>query len=211
MKRKIASWIRECDEANFARFFTGHPELELLNARRAPIDLAETAALLLTGGPDISAEYLRQPAPDPAVIQEPEPERDAWEFQALAAALERGVSILAVCKGMQLFNVGLGGTLKLDIRGHNLPEQKLRNIQPVRMAANSTVRFDLVNSSHHQALDTLGAGLEVEAWSAADGIIEQVRLRDYPFALGVQYHPERDMVYAPLFDLFASEIQAAPV
>ena len=58
--------------------------------------------------------------------------------------------------------------------------------------------FARVNSSHHQAIDRLGEGLEIEAWSADDGIIEQVRLRGYPYALGVQYHPERSPLYAPL-------------
>ncbi len=204
----IASWIRESDEENFARFFTAHPGLSLRNARTGEIDLAGAAALVLTGGPDVSAEFLRQPVPDPSVIQDAEPARDAWEFAALEAAIDRGLPILAVCKGVQLMNVGLGGTLHLDIRGHNLPEQKLSNLQPLRNEAGATVRFDLVNSSHHQALDRLGEGFEVEAWSASDDVIEQVRLRDYPFALGVQYHPERDLLYTPLFERFIAEIRA---
>ena len=62
------------------------------------------------------------------------------------------------------------------------------------------------DSAVQQALAALGTGLEVEAWSTADDIIEQVRLRKYPFALGVQYHPERDVSYSPLFDLFVSQI-----
>jgi putative glutamine amidotransferase len=60
----------------------------------------------------------------------------------------------------------------------------------------------MVNSSHHQALDRVAKALEIEAWHAGDGIIEQVRLRDYPWGVGVQYHPERDLVYAPLFEDF---------
>ena len=63
-----------------------------------------------------------------------------------------------------------------------------------------------MNSSHHQAIERLGDGLEVEAWCAADGIIEQVRLRDYPFALGVQYHPERGKIYDALFEDFFDRI-----
>ena len=65
-------------------------------------------------------------------------------------------------------------------------------------------RFEKVNSSHHQAIDKLGDGLVVEAWSAQDDIVEQVRLCDYPYALGVQYHPERGKIYDALFgDFFA--------
>ena len=93
--------------------------------------------------------------------------------------------------------------------GHNLPEQKLANIQPLRVGRGASVAFAQVNSSHHQALASLAPGLEVEAWSAADDVIEQVRLRKYPFALGVQYHPERDWQYTELFELFISQITAA--
>ena len=58
--------------------------------------------------------------------------RDKWEFAAVSKALDLGLPIFAICKGLQVFNVALGGTLKLDIRGHNLPEQKDHDIQPLR-------------------------------------------------------------------------------
>ena len=60
-----------------------------------------------------------------------------------------------------------------------------------------------MNSSHHQAIDRLADGCEVEAWCATDGIIEQMRLRDHPFALAVQYHPERGKIYDALFEDFS--------
>jgi putative glutamine amidotransferase len=63
-----------------------------------------------------------------------------------------------------------------------------------------------VNSSHHQAVDSLGKNLEVEAWCATDDVIEQIRLRNYPFALGVQYHPERGRIYDGLFEDFFSRL-----
>ena len=63
-------------------------------------------------------------------------------------------------------------------------------------------QFENVNSSHHQAIDRVADGFEVEAWCTDDDIIEQVRLRDYPFALAVQYHPERGKIYDALFDDF---------
>ena len=165
------------------------------------------SGLLLTGGPDISAEFLRQPVPDPSVILDAEPARDAWEFEAIRFALENRLPIFAVCKGMQLLNVALGGTLHLDIRGHDLPELRDRDVQPLRFATDATERIARVNSSHHQALERLGDGLRVEAWSAADDVIEQVRLREYPFALGVQFHPERGEIYAPLFERFFAEVE----
>ena len=65
-----------------------------------------------------------------------------------------------------------------------------------------------VNSAHHQAIEKLGDDLEVEAWAAHDGIIEQVRLCKYPFGLGVQYHPERSRIYDSLFDDFFTRLES---
>ena len=165
--------------------------------------------LLLSGGSDISPEFLRQDVPDPSVLDKQiDPERDRWEFQAVQNALSRGLPILAICKGLQVFNVALGGTLKLDIQGHNLPDQKHRDVQPLRSARGASHRFPKVNSAHHQAIDQLGDDLEVEAWAAHDGIIEQVRLRKYPFGLAVQYHPERSRLYDSLFDDFFARLES---
>lgn len=203
----IASWIREKDEPLFARFLTAHPALDLRNARTGTVDFSEMSGLLLTGGPDISADFLRQPVHDASLIRDAEPARDAWEFAAVKHALNRRLPIFAVCKGAQLLNVALGGTLLLDIPGHDLPAQRERNVQPLRYAVDATRRIELVNSSHHQAIDALGDGLVAEAWAEEDGVIEQVRLRGHPFAFGVQYHPERDELYTPLFELFFAEVK----
>jgi putative glutamine amidotransferase len=208
--RRVLSWIREKDEGMFGSFFAGHAGVSLDNARHGPIDLGTMDALLLTGGADISAAYLQQPVTpeDLALIQEDaEADRDAFEFAAVQSALERGLPILTVCKGTQVLNVALGGTLHIDIPGHDGPELKSHNVQPLRFAAHPSVRFDRVNSSHHQALDRLGAGLQVEAWCATDGVIEQVRLENYRYGVGVQYHPERDSSYKPLFEQFIEQVE----
>jgi putative glutamine amidotransferase len=202
----LASWIRQVDETNFGRFFALRPDLRVSDARRGPVDLTTVDGVLITGGPDISAEFHRDKPADSSVIQDPEPERDAWEFAAVKAAYERGLPLLAICKGVQVLNVALGGTLHLDIKGHNLPEMKYANVQPLRYAGAARHRFPLVNSSHHQALDEVAAPLEVEAWHAEDDTIEQVRIRNYPWGVGVQYHPERDLSYAPLFEDFFAQL-----
>ncbi|PYJ20067.1 MAG: gamma-glutamyl-gamma-aminobutyrate hydrolase family protein, partial [Verrucomicrobia bacterium] len=93
-------------------------------------------------------------------------------------------------------------TLRLDIPGHKHPHQKDRDVQPLRYDTSANHRFEKVNSSHHQAVDRVADGFEIEAWCAADDIIEQMRLRNYPFALGVQYHPERGTIYDALFEDF---------
>jgi putative glutamine amidotransferase len=204
---KLATWVREKDEKWFHPFFARHPEIEICNARKDEVVIAGAGGLLLTGGSDIAPEFLNQPIPDPSILEKDvDLARDRWEFTAVDQALSRGLPILAICKGMQLLNVALGGTLKLDIPGHKLPEQKDNDIQALRSDAKATHRFERVNSSHHQAVDSLGQGLEVDAWCSADDIIEQVRLRNQSFVLGVQYHPERGKIYDSLFEDFFDRI-----
>ena len=203
----LVTWLREKDEKWFQPFFAPHTEIRVRNARLGTVNVDEADGLLLTGGADIAPEFLRQPVPDPSVLDKDlDPARDRWEFETVQKAIARGLPIFAICKGMQVLNVALEGTLKLDIPGHNLPEQKDHDIQPLRSDAKATHRLEKVNSAHHQAIERLGEGLEVEAWCATDDIIEQVRLRDYPFALGVQYHPERGRIYDAVFEDFFDRI-----
>jgi putative glutamine amidotransferase len=205
---KLATWLREKDEKWFAPFFAKHPEIEICNALKVEVSITGVDGLLLTGGSDIAPEFLRQPIPDPNLLEKDvDPTRDKWEFAAVDQALARGLPVLAICKGMQLFNVALGGTLNLDIPGHKAPEQKDNDIQQLRSDSKAKHRFEKVNSSHHQAVDALGKGLEVESWCAEDDVIEQIRLRNYSFALGVQYHPERGKIYDSIFEDFFSRLK----
>ena len=204
---KLLTWLREKDERWFNPFFARHPEITICNARMQQVGTDQADGLLLTGGSDIAAEFLRQPVPNPALIDDDiDLPRDRWEFDVLPQMLAGGKPVLAICRGLQVMNVALGGTLRLDISGHRLPEQKDHDVQPLRIDSGSEHRFDRVNSSHHQAVDSLGDGLTVEAWCQNDDIIEQVRLRDYPFGLGVQYHPERGQIYDGLFEDFFSRL-----
>ena len=204
----LATWIRAKDAKWFRPIFAKHPEIEIWNPRTRNVALNKMDGLLLSGGSDISPEFLRQEIPDPSVInKDVDPERDRWEFQAVQEALSRGVPILAICKGLQVFNVALGGTLKLDIPDHNLPHQKQSDVQPLRHDTAAAHRFSKVNSAHHQAIEQLGDDLEAEAWAEPDDIIEQVRLRKYPFGLAVQYHPERGAIYDSLFEDFFSRLK----
>jgi putative glutamine amidotransferase len=206
--RNIATWMRRSDEKYFAPFFAKYPDIEVRNAARLDVPFEQMDGLLLTGGPDVAPEFLNQPVPDPSVIEKDvNPDRDRWELDTIKKAIESGLPIFAICKGLQTLNVALGGTLHLDITGHNLPDQKTHDVQPLRSDRKTRHRFGKVNSSHHQAINKLGAGLEVESWCATDDIVEQVKLRDYPFALGVQYHPERGKIYDELFDDFVSRVR----
>ncbi len=203
----IGTWMRESDLAYFPALFSSHSDIQLIDGRETLIDGNQLDGLLLTGGGDISARFLKQPVPDPSILDSVNETRDEWEFPMLEKALSRKIPILAICRGLQVLNVSLGGTLHLDIPGHNRPEQKSDNCQSLRYDSRRTLCFKKVNSSHHQALHQLGNGLRVEAWHAEDGTIEQARLEGYPFALGTQYHPERDPSYRPLFELFINEVR----
>ncbi|PYL35422.1 MAG: gamma-glutamyl-gamma-aminobutyrate hydrolase family protein [Verrucomicrobia bacterium] len=205
----LAVWMRPKDEKWFQPFFAKHPDIRVFDARKRDVAMEEMDGLLLTGGSDIAPEFLRQEDVDPKLLQDDlEPERDRWEFEAISKALARGLPILGICRGIQVLNVALGGTLKLDIPGHGHPEQKDRDIQPLRHDGNAKHRYENVNSSHHQTIDRAADGFEVEAWCTDDDIIEQVRLRNYPFALAVQYHPERGKIYDALFEDFFHKVKS---
>jgi putative glutamine amidotransferase len=200
--------MRPKDEKSFQPFFAKHPDIHVVDARKGDVALDQMDGLLLTGGSDISPEFLRQENVDPSLIQnDVDPLRDRWEFDAISKALPRGLPIFAICRGIQVLNVALGGTLKLDISGHNLPDQKERDIQPLRYDRKAAHRYEKVNSAHHQAVNRPAEGFEIEAWSAADDIIEQMRLRNYPFAVAVQYHPERGKIYDALFEDFFARLK----
>jgi putative glutamine amidotransferase len=205
----LATWMRPKDEKWFQPFFARHPDIDVFAARKGEVPMREMEGLLLTGGSDVAPEFLHQEIIDRNLIQDDvDPLRDRWEFEAISKSLARGLPILAICRGIQILNVALGGTLKLDIPGHNLPEQKLSDIQSVRYDTNARHRFQKVNSAHHQAVDRIADNFEVEAWSATDDVIEQMRLRNYPFALAVQYHPERGKIYDALFEDFFARVES---
>jgi putative glutamine amidotransferase len=208
----LATWMRPKDEKWFQPFFAKHPDIHVCDARKGDVPTEEEMnGLLLTGGSDITPEFLRQENVDPKLIYQDDldPKRDRWEFEAISKALARGLPILGICRGIQVLNVALGGTLMLDVPGHGLPEQKDQDIQPLRYDGSVKHQYENVNSSHHQAIDRVADGFEVEAWCTDDDIIEQARLRDYPFALAVQYHPERGKIYDALFEDFFARLKSA--
>lgn len=156
--------------------------------------VARLDAVVVAGGPDVDPERYgagRDPRTGP-----PAPERDAWESALIGAALESGTPLLGICRGMQLLNVVLGGTLTQHLDGHAGPGGAAgvfgtHTVTPVpgtRYA--SVVPGDCdVPTYHHQAADRLGAGLVASA-HAADGTVEAVELPGPGWVLGVQWHPE---------------------
>ncbi|MEQ8142206.1 gamma-glutamyl-gamma-aminobutyrate hydrolase family protein [Streptomyces sp. OP7] len=153
--------------------------------------VARLDGLVVAGGPDV--EPVRYGAePDPRTGP-PARARDAWELALIRAALERGVPLLGICRGMQLLNVALGGTLVQHIDGHaEVPGVFGRHpVKPVpgTLYGGLAPEQTSVPTYHHQAVDRLGRGLILSAY-AEDGTVEAVELPAPAWVLGVQWHPE---------------------
>ena len=155
--------------------------------------------LLLAGGPDIDpARYGAKPGPH---TQPPSPDRDAAEAELVEGALDGGVPVLAICRGMQLLNVARGGSLHQhlpDLVGTEAHGRRpgVFESHPVRVAPGSRLEtvlgrleVDGVPTSHHQGIERIGSGLVPTAW-AEDGTVEALEDPGLPFCLGVQWHPE---------------------
>lgn len=172
-----------------------------IGAERAAAALAECDGLLLTGGADIApARYGAEPS---AALGRVEPERDAFELALLAAARDRRLPILAICRGMQLVNVATGGTLIQDLPTerpgpvrHEQAAGRSARTHEVRVEPGSRTASLLgttalrVNSMHHQAVRELGRGLKPTAW-AEDGLVEGLEGNgEGGWLAAVQWHPE---------------------
>jgi len=156
--------------------------------------------LIITGGKDVDPERYGQSAHP--LTDEPRRDRDAWEDALLSAAIDRELPFLGICRGAQLLNVALGGTLTQhlpDVIGstrYSLGEGNFADTEVQIDEGSKLARvleghngFD-VKSYHHQAIDEIADGLVVSARSD-DGVIQAVELAGVPFGLGVQWHPEQ--------------------
>jgi putative glutamine amidotransferase len=158
-------------------------------------------ALIVTGGAgDLNpALYDEEPHPETGPVQR---ERDAYELALVRGALERGMPILGICRGMQVLNVVYGGTIEQhlpDALGHEehrhtpgtFADHEVK-LAPGSLAARATGGDSTaVKSHHHQGIKEVGSGLEVTGWSE-DGAVEALEDPGCPFVLGVLWHPEED-------------------
>ncbi|MFC8957667.1 gamma-glutamyl-gamma-aminobutyrate hydrolase family protein [Streptomyces sp. NPDC057101] len=153
--------------------------------------VARLDGLVVAGGADV--EPVRYGAERDPRTGPPARERDAWELALIDAALASGTPLLGICRGMQLLNVALGGTLVQHLDGHvdAVGVVGLHAVKPVPGSRYASLVPELteVPTYHHQAVDRLGAGLAASA-HAEDGTVEAVELADPAWALGVQWHPE---------------------
>lgn len=162
--------------------------------------------LVFTGGKDVDARlYGEQPH---AEADEPRTERDAWELALLRGALDRGMPVLGICRGAQVLNVALGGTLEQhlpDALGEDnhragpgrFVSRTVRTVPGSRLA--SVLGEEAAASCyHHQAIAKLAPDL-VASGHAEDGIVEALELPGDRFVLAVQWHPEETLDDVRLF------------
>ena len=169
--------------------------------------------LLVTGSPSNVAVDLYGGPPDRADSPQ-DPKRDATTLPLIRAAVEDGLPLFCICRGIQELNVAFGGTLHTQVHeqpdtfDHRAPagdmDFRYGPRHPVDLAPDGEIarlvgsRKIEVNSLHWQAIDRLGDGLVVEG-RAPDGVVEAVRVRDArSFALGVQWHPEWKVLQNPV-------------
>lgn len=174
--------------------------------------------LVLSGGEDVDPVHYGQ-APHHTVADNIDPLRDAQELALFRLAQERNVPVLAICRGIQLVNVALGGTLWQDLPSdrpgalpHNQPDGRTARTHPVDITPGSRLERALgatrieVNTFHHQSIRELASGLVITA-QAPDGEIEGVEsVKGAPWLLAVQWHPEEFHAQpaAPDLGLFAA-------
>jgi putative glutamine amidotransferase len=202
LEQTIAHWIMAHGALALTVPTLGY-DAEVSRRRVSVREYAEAMdALLLQGGADVSpTSYGQQPI---------RPEwsgdivRDRYEIELIEGFLQLGKPVLGICRGAQLLNVAFGGSLIQDIPtqrpelgchvdaelydqlGHGLrivPDTRLAMLYPGAQEV-------MVNSIHHQGIDRLGSDLVVEAYSAADGLVEAIRATGQLFVAGVQWHPE---------------------
>lgn len=153
--------------------------------------------IMLTGGTDVHPGFYQE-SPESG-LRRVDPARDNLEVNLLNWALKKKIPVVALCRGIQVLNIVCGGTIYQDMETEIQHEQNA----PGRFA-NHKVKFSensffekiygsrelIVNSFHHQAINNPGEKIEIEG-KAEDGAIEAVVLKDHPFAVGVQWHPEQ--------------------
>jgi len=176
--------------------------------------------IVLAGGGDISLEHFK--GDEHPRIDGVDPLRDSIELSLFHAALEDGKPFLGICRGIQIVNVGLGGTLYTHIPDqhpnaidHTYPGKMRRVlVHEVKVEVGTRLAEILgepilrVNSLHHQGLKDVAPELRVTGY-APDGLVEAVELPEHPFGLAVQWHPEWLTDQGPMRNLFKAFVEAA--
>lgn len=170
--------------------------LPMIDTDDAGTFLGAVDGVLLTGGDDVDpASYGHERAPETVTT---DPARDELELALARAVVARDHPALAICRGCQVLNVALGGTLTQHVEDHFELERYNQSIHTVKLASGTSLERWLpdvrdgvleVNSLHHQSVDVLGSGVRVAA-TAEDGTVEALEVDGAPNVVAVQWHPE---------------------
>lgn len=172
--------------------------------------------IVLTGGGDVAPW---RSGTDASLVRAVDERRDEFEIAAVVAAVDAGVPVLAICRGIQVLNVALGGTLVSDLPRNGAGAEEHNDaaswrtghhavaVEPGSALFDVTGPSTVVNSLHHQAVERIAPRLQVAA-RAPDGVVEAVELEGRPFVLGLQWHAECMAPAEPhqgIFDRFVAE------
>ncbi len=206
---KIAILGRQKYTANYERFLRENGFLPVTTLK--PAEVSSCGGLLLPGGGDITPAFFGEKNKGSRNI---DTELDILQLQAFELCMRCGLPVLGICKGMQLINVALGGTVIQDMHESALHIQAQGDVyHPTCIDADSFLyeiygREALVNSAHHQCLRRIGSGLQVIQHSSPDDCPEAIVHKTLPI-LGLQWHPERldagrtTLSGAPLLSFFS--------
>ena len=214
-------YIARLEEAGAEVVLFRPDELAGWRERAATLD-----GLVLGGGGDVHPRRYGEPL-NGTYLDSIDEDRDALEMDLLRMCLERDLPVLAICRGIQVLNVALGGRLLQHLPGHQ-PLDGEALTHAVRVRAGSRLWTALgemdtlvVNSYHHQGIapDGLAPSLVASAWAETDGLIEGVESLNHRWVVGVQWHPERIHDFPPpsraaqrrLFHTFVQVSKGEPV
>ena len=203
----------------------GGEPVEVVVGGEAPEQiLSRVDGLMLTGGGDVDPNLYGEA--QHSTFEAAESGRDAFEIELSRAAVASGIPFLAICRGMQVLNVAMGGTLIQDIPSqvkgaldHSIREPRHHIAHEVWVAKGSKLATLLadhmedgetchVNSRHHQSVKQAAKGFDVTATSP-DGVIEAMEMPDAPYCVAVQWHPENFWRTGEFRELFEGLIRAA--
>jgi len=202
LEQSVANWIMSGDVLAFMI-----PEMSLATPHaprslRAKHYVDALDGLLLQGGADMSPKSYGETPMNP--LWSGDEVRDAYEIELFHEFVTQGKPVFGICRGHQVINVALGGSLYQDIptqltdmSSHRDESKYDKHFHDVRILPNTwlsrlypQVQVARINTIHHQAVKRLGEGLVVEAMSEPDGIVEALRWEGHSFVVGVQWHPE---------------------
>ncbi len=207
--KRIGVTTSDTNFQNYPNWISGEGvEVVLLSyEQKNTQDFDSCDGFVMTGGIDVQPAFYqndRVDYPNTTVFNE---SRDLFEMQVFEYARQQNKPVLAICRGLQLVNIALGGNLIQDLQENDFAnhrkgpdgdrEHKIEVKPGTLLAQIAGVQHGFVNSAHHQGLDQIAEGLTVSAFSE-DGVVEAIEYKEAnkPFLLAVQWHPERMQIPA---------------